>query len=164
MAVAKKLWLFAAVAAAILAAAVPEFPIAARADAVVSKPSDPVSVVEAFHSALHRGDPATAADLLDDKAIIYEEGEAELTKAEYASNHLTADAAFSPNVDERVLRRDKDVFGDIAWVATLGRVTGRFEGRDIDRFTTETVILRHSDGRWKIVHIHWSSRPAKNDR
>ena len=94
MAVRQKLSLFALVAAAILAAEIPQVTIAARVDAVAPTPSDPVSVVEVFHSTLHRGDPATAADLLDDRAIIYEEGDAELTKTEYASRHLIADAAF----------------------------------------------------------------------
>ena len=44
----------------------------------------PVHAVDAFHAALKAGDREDALTLLADDATIYEEGEAELGKAEYA--------------------------------------------------------------------------------
>jgi ketosteroid isomerase-like protein len=130
---------------------------ATRPIALAPAMSAPTRVVDAFHSALGRGDAAAAAALLADDAVIYEEGAAERTKAEYASHHLPADAEFSKTVRSEVTRRAGFSEGNLAWVATEGRMKGDFKGKDLDRVTTETVVLRHGLGGWKIVHIHWSS-------
>lgn len=122
---------------------------------------DPVAVVEAFHVALGRGDSAAVVALLDDKALIYEEGGAELSRAEYATHHLPEDIAFLAQVRERVLKRESGFDGSLAWVATQGEMTGTVAGKAFDRFTTETMVLQRSGTSWKILHIHWSSRPAE---
>ena len=57
-------------------------------------------------------------------------------------------------------RRSGGASGELAWVASEGRTQGRYKDRDIDRVTTETMILRRVSGAWKIVHVHWSSRAA----
>jgi ketosteroid isomerase-like protein len=114
-------------------------------------------VVDAFHAALRRGDTSAAAALLAADALIFESGGAERTKAEYASHHLPADAAFSQAVRSTVNRRAGNANGAMAWVATEGRLTGTYKGKAIDLPTTETMLLRRSGRGWKIVHIHWSS-------
>ncbi|MBL6940054.1 MAG: nuclear transport factor 2 family protein [Alphaproteobacteria bacterium] len=124
---------------------------------------DPVAVVEEFHAALSRGDQAVVVDLLDDKAMIYEEGAAELSRADYASHHLPEDIAFLAQMKERVLGRNSGFDGNIAWVATQGEMTGTVSGKPFDRFTTETVVLTRSGPSWKILHIHWSSRAARSN-
>ena len=53
------------------------------------------AAADAFHGALRRGDTKAAAALLAEDALIFEEGGVEHTKAQYAANHLPADAAFS---------------------------------------------------------------------
>ena len=116
-----------------------------------------VAVVDAFHAALRRGDTEAASALLVDEALIFEEGRAERSKAEYARQHLAADAAFSKAVPSAVARRRADAAGDLAWVATEGTTKGRFRGTDVNRVTDETMVLRRVGGAWKIVHIHWSS-------
>lgn len=116
------------------------------------------AAVDSFHAALHRGDTAAAAFLVEDDALIFEEGGAERSKAEYQASHLGADAAFSKAVPSVRTRRTGRVSGDMAWVATEGRVTGTFNGRAIDRATVETMVLRRTRSGWRIVHIHWSSR------
>lgn len=117
----------------------------------------PAATVDAFHAALQRGDTRAAAALLADDALIFEEGSAERSKAEYAARHLPADAAFSQAVAMTVTRRAGSSDGSFAWIATEGRMTGSFKGRAIDRITAETMVLRRSGRAWKIVHIHWSS-------
>ena len=114
-------------------------------------------MVDAFHTALRRGDTNAAAALLADDALIFESGGAERTKAEYAAHHLPADAAFSQVVRSTVSRRAGNASGALAWVATEGRLTGTYKGNAIDLPTTETMLLRRNGGSWKIVHIHWSS-------
>src|SRR6476619_707425 len=58
----------------------------------------PAATVDSFHKALRRGDAAWAAALLAEDALIFESGEVERSKAEYASHHLGADAEFSKRV------------------------------------------------------------------
>ena len=115
------------------------------------------AVVDAFHAALRRGDTRGALGFLGERALIYEAGGAERSKAEYAAEHLAADAAFSKAVPSTVARRSGAARGNLAWVATEGRTTGTFSGKPIDSVTTETMILERTGPNWRIVHIHWSS-------
>lgn len=115
------------------------------------------ATVDTFHSALRKGDANVTADLLADDAIIFEEGGAERSKAEYVARHLPADIEFSKAVASQVTRRTGNSNGVLAWIASEGRTTGAYHGRTIDQATTETMVLRRSGHQWKIVHIHWSS-------
>jgi ketosteroid isomerase-like protein len=115
------------------------------------------AVVDAFHGALRRGDTRAAAALLANDALIFEEGGAERTKAEYAAHHLSADAEFSKVVTSTVTRRAGGSNGALAWITSEGRMAGSYKGKALDRATTETMVLRRSAGAWKIIHIHWSS-------
>ena len=115
------------------------------------------AIVDAFHAALRRGDTKAAATLMADDALIFEEGGAERTKAEYAAHHLSADAAFSQAVPSVVTRRTGHSDGSVAWIASEGRTTGSYKGKALDRVTAETMVLRRAGRAWKIVHIHWSS-------
>jgi ketosteroid isomerase-like protein len=123
-------------------------------------PAEAARVVDAFHSALARGDTAGVLAQLADDALIFEAGGAERSKAEYASAHLAGDAAFAQAVPGKVLRRTGGLSGGFAWIASEGRTQGRYKDRDVDRATTETMLLRRDGGAWKIVHVHWSSRTA----
>lgn len=114
-------------------------------------------VVASFHRSLKSGDTASASDLLADDALIYESGSVERSKAEYAGHHLPADTAFAKATTRTVLRMSGEAVGNLAWIATEARTTSTYKGRAIDNSSTETMMLRRSDGRWRIVHIHWSS-------
>lgn len=115
------------------------------------------ATVDAFHSALHRGDTRAAAALIADDALIFESGGVERSKAEYAGHHLPADAEFSRAVSSTVTKRRAHASGIFAWVASEGRTTGTYHGKALDLATTETMLLRRAGSSWKIVHIHWSS-------
>lgn len=132
----------------------PTAPAAATADPGAAR------VVDAFHTALAGGDTVAAAAFLSDALVVFEGGEAERSKAEYAGHHLPADAVFAKAAGSQMTRRSGGVSGELAWVASEGRTQGRYRDRDIDRITTETMVLRQVSGVWKIVHVHWSSRPA----
>lgn len=152
--------------AALLAAAVPasaQGPAEqAAANAALPEPArEAAAIVDAFHSALNCGDTASAAGLLADDAVIFEEGGAERTKAEYAAHHLPADAEFSRTVTSTVTRRAGSSNGTLAWIATEGRMGGNLNGKAVDRLTTETMLLRRVGQGWQIAHIHWSSAPAR---
>ena len=118
-------------------------------------------VVDAFHAALRRGDTAAAIALLADDALIFEQGGAERSKAQYAAEHLQADAEFSSQVASSVMRRVGRSDGAIAWIGTEGRSTGTFRGKPVDQRTTETMVLRRTVEGWRIAHVHWSSARAR---
>lgn len=124
----------------------------------VAAPARPAAaVVDSFHAALRRGDTKGALGALADNALIFESGGAERSKAEYASHHVGADAAFARAVPGERTRRTGEAAGNVAWIATEGRTKGSYKGRSIDEVTTETVVLHRAGKVWKIVHIHWSS-------
>jgi len=128
----------------------------------VAAPARPAAtVVEGFHAALARGDTRAALGFLSDKVVIFESGGVERSKAEYASHHLAADAAFTQAVPGKVVKRAGEAVGNVAWIATEGRTTGTYKGKAVDQLTTETMVLRRTAGAWKIVHIHWSSAAAR---
>jgi len=132
----------------------------AAGDALPQSAQSAAETVDAFHAALRRGDTNAAALLLADEALVFEEGGVERTKAEYASSHLPADAAFSQVVGSTVTRRSGGSDGALAWIASEGRMTGTYKGKEVDRVTTETMLLRRIGQAWKVVHIHWSSAAA----
>lgn len=132
----------------------------ARAGFVAPSARPAAAVVDAFHAALRRGDTKAALGLLAEDALIFEAGGVERGKAEYASHHLAADAAFSQAVPGTIARRVGEAVGSVAWIATEGRTTGTFKGKAVDRKSVETMVLRRTGGGWKIAHIHWSSAAA----
>jgi ketosteroid isomerase-like protein len=124
-------------------------------------PAEPAAVVDDFHAALTAGDIPAALMRLADDAAVFESGGVERGKAEYAAHHAAADAAFAKAVPSRIVRRTGQAFGDTAWVLTEGRTKGVYNDREVDRVTTETMVLRRQGAAWRIVHIHWSSAAAR---
>lgn len=116
-----------------------------------------MGVVAAFHDGLAAGDSAAVLALLAPDALVLEGGRIE-TRPEYAAHHLASDIAAS-----RALRGDRtarrlSVVGSTAWVASSSSTRGTLQGREVDLEGAELMVLERSDGRWRIVAIHWSSR------
>ncbi len=133
----------------------------ASVDDVQTEAIDAASAVDAFHVALEHGDTEAALAHLADDVLIFESGEAERSKTEYAQHHLAADAAFSAAVPSIRSRRTARAGADSAWVASESRTTGEFNGRPINSLSVETMVLRHEADGWRITHIHWSSHAAR---
>lgn len=119
------------------------------------------AIVDAFHAALRRGDTKVAAALLAEDALVYEGGGVERGKAEYASHHLPADAAFAKAVASAVTLRSGWADGRTAWIATESTTKGTYKAKPINSIGTETMVLRRDPSGWRIVHIHWSSKNVK---
>lgn len=124
-------------------------------------PDTPVAAVKALHGAISSGDAAKVQALLDPNVLILEGGNVERSRAEYASHHLPADLKFMQSVAYKLERQNGDTVGGLAWVVSEARLTGAREGKPVDLVSTETLVLKKSNAGWKVVHIHWSSRPAK---
>lgn len=120
----------------------------------------PVAAAQALHAALSSGDAAKVEALLDPEVLILESGGAERSRTEYASHHMQADMAFLKDAGYELLRQTGDTVGDLAWVASESRIATKTDGKATDVLSTETLVLKKSADAWKIVHVHWSSRPA----
>ncbi len=120
---------------------------------------DAVKVVDAFSTAIKLVKLDEAANLLDPKVLILESGSSERRRDEYMQSHAIADAAFMQTAQQQLRYRQAQAEGNIAWVGTESILSRLKDGKPIHLLSTETMILRKGPQGWKIVHIHWSSRP-----
>lgn len=132
----------------------PEAPTALSAD------KDIEAVVDAFDHALATGDSAAVLALLAPDVLIYESGGQEASREEYAAHHMKSDMEFLAGMQRKVLSRARGGDGSEVWVSTRSQLSGRFKDKDMDLLSTESMVLRKTVAGWRIVHIHWSSRPA----
>ncbi len=97
--------------------------------------------------------------LLAPEAIILESGGVERSRDEYLNHHAKSDASFLGDAHVNILSRAARVDGNLAWVATESEIHTSKDNNPLTLLSTETMILSNRSGDWKIVHIHWSSRP-----
>jgi ketosteroid isomerase-like protein len=115
------------------------------------------AIVRSFHEALSSGNREGAMAVLDPDVVIFEQGGAEMSRDEYAAEHLGADIEFSRATTSRVVDQRTQAKGKSAWVLTISEASGSFRGKDVASRNVETMILERTRGAWRIVHIHWSS-------
>jgi ketosteroid isomerase-like protein len=136
----------------------------ANGAATVAAQSEPEAVVDAFAAALRAGDAVTVERLMAPDVIIAESGGVERSFAEYASHHMPADMAFSAAVQFKLQHRDVIATDNAVTVISRSEVQGQFQGRAVHSQSMETMVLRRTNGRWRIVHIHWSSSPIRDEQ
>lgn len=120
-----------------------------------------VAAVEQFSAALQAGDLDRAGSLLADDVLILESGGAERSRAEYLGSHAKHDAQFLKQVHTQVMRRTAKAEGEFAWVGSESELHGEKDGKPTTVLSTETMLLKRGADGWRIVHIHWSSRPKR---
>ena len=81
-----------------------------------------------------------------------------MSRDEYAHHHLEGDMEFSAAMEQETTDRRVKVEHPVAWVLSRIRATGTWGDRELDLSGTETMVPRHTEEGWKIVHVHWSSR------
>jgi ketosteroid isomerase-like protein len=114
-------------------------------------------VVNAFHAALKHGDATAALNLMAEDVVIFESGGVERNRAEYATHHLKSDAAFSAATTRTPISQTIASDGNLSSVMSVEFVKGTFRDRPVNSRSVETMVLRKTEGRWRIIHIHWSS-------
>ena len=129
--------------------------------AVDARTAPALAVVERFSTALQAGDLDTVGTLLADDVLILESGGAERSREEYLGHHAISDAAFLKASHVQRLRQTAQTEGTLAWIGTESEIHTSKDGQPLTVLSTETMILRESAEGWRIVHIHWSSRPKK---
>ena len=128
---------------------------------VPSNAKDAVAVVERFSSALATGLLEAAGVELDPNVLILESGGAERSAAEYLGGHAKGDAAFLKAAHIQLIDRTAKRSGDLVWVASKSELHRTVDGKASTTLSTETMIVQRVGTTWKIVHIHWSSRPKR---
>lgn len=116
---------------------------------------------ERFNRALKAGDMKGVEALLAPDVLILESGGAERSRQEYLSHHAISDAAFLKDTHSQLLRRTARRDGDTVWIGSESELHASKDGKPLTLLSTETMILRQTGDDWRIVHIHWSSRPKK---
>ena len=119
-------------------------------------------VVNAFHAALKRGDATAALNLMAEDVVIFESGGVERNRAEYATHHLKSDAAFSAATTRTPISQTIASDGNLSSVMSVEFVKGTFRDRPVNTRSVETMVLRKTEGQWRIIHIHWSSANIKS--
>ena len=135
--------------------------ITAPVQDVPAEASAAVAVAERFGAALAAGDLATVESLLDPEVLILETGGAERSREEYLGHHAKSDAQFLKGTHSQLTRRRARVEGDLVWIGSESELHASRDGKPLTLLSTETMLLRNTADGWKIVHIHWSSRPKK---
>lgn len=129
--------------------------------AVESNAAPAIAVADRFSKALQTGDLDTVGTLLAEDVLILENGGAERSRGEYLGHHAISDAAFLKDAHVQRVRQTARVEGALAWIGTESEIHASKDGQAVTLLSTETLILRESAEGWRIVHIHWSSRPKK---
>ena len=122
--------------------------------------ADAVKVVDAFSAAIKAARLKDAGDLLDPNVLILESGSSERSRDQYLESHAIADSAFMQSASMQLRYRQARADGNLVWVASEGLLQMTRPGKPMAMLSTETMLLAKSARGWKIVHIHWSSRPA----
>lgn len=120
-----------------------------------------VAVVNRFGDALVAGDLETVATLLDTDVLILETGGAERSREQYLGHHAISDAQFLKGTHSEIKHRRARTAGNLAWVGTESELHASKDGQPLTLLSTETMVLSRTGTEWRIVHIHWSSRPKK---
>ena len=120
-----------------------------------------VAVVQRFGQALAAGDLKTVEALLDTDVLILETGGAERSRDQYLAHHAISDAKFLKGAHSELKHRRARIAGDLAWVGTESELHASKDGKPLTLLSTETMVLKMTGVSWRIVHIHWSSRPKK---
>lgn len=118
--------------------------------------SDAGKVVMQFHQAIQGGDKSKARGFLADDVIIYEGGRVERSADDYANHHMLADMKYLAQLKVEILEHEVREMGETAYSISKTKLTGEFQGKDVKSEGMESMVLLKKDGKWKIVHIHWS--------
>jgi uncharacterized protein (TIGR02246 family) len=127
---------------------------------VAGAESEVRAAVEAFDRALATGDSAAVLALLHADASVHEGGVAE-TREQYRAGHLRGDIAFLRDVTSETVRERVDVRGDMALYTSEYAMKATSRGREVNSTGVETMVLVRTAEGWRILHIHWSSRPTR---
>lgn len=119
--------------------------------------ASPAEVMDAFNTAIERGDAKAVASLLTRDATVFEMGLVDRSRRDYEGLHLKLDIEFAHTTTRTLVSRRQGADSSLQWILSLYKVEGTFEGKRVLESTAETALLRKVAGRWRIAHLHWST-------
>jgi len=122
--------------------------------------NDAVVVVNNFMIALAAGNLVTARELLDPGVVVIYNGSIRGSRDEYMAKQAPADADYLQKAQRQLVRRDARAGSNFAWVISEKLFRIQEPGKTSTLSVSETMLLAKAKTGWKIVHIHWSSRPV----
>jgi ketosteroid isomerase-like protein len=143
-------------------AAAPAARPAAPSISIAPVAADAVRVVDSFSSAMTANNLASAGTFLDPGVVIVANGVAHGSRDEYLNTTGKARATFLGKAQAQLLRRQARGGPNFAWVVSSSSYRLTDAGKTNTMLTTESMLLSRSPQGWKIIHIHWSSRPIAN--
>ena len=118
-------------------------------------------IVAAYHQAILDGDIEAAKGMLDEDLLLFEDGFAETSLKHYAKGHLKDDIAFSAKAKRKLESQTSWIEGNTATVSSTYDLKTKYKGKRYHIKSAETMTLKRIDGRWVIVHAHWSNHRVK---
>jgi len=118
--------------------------------------TEAAKTVMSFHKALRTGNKTLARELLANDVVIFEGGNIEQSAEQYASHHMLSDMKYLAAVSSKTLTHQVKVLGNTAISMSTSHTKGEYKGKNKDYQGMETMVLEKQQGKWKIVHIHWS--------
>ena len=117
------------------------------------------AAARAFQAALQRGDRAAVLALLAPEVSISEGGHTQ-SHDEYANGHLGEDIAFLRDATITPISLGSMPMGDTAMVGSESTIKTAANGKAVTVRSREMLMLKQTDGAWKIISIQWQSAPA----
>jgi ketosteroid isomerase-like protein len=143
-------------------------PAAGVASARQSSASSDAAAIEAwlkgYEAAFNAKDLAKLATFYDPDVTIYEGGGINNGWVDYRDRHLGPELNAFENLQfgHREIRVSPLAGGQSAYVTSRYTLKAKMKERDIDAEGLATyVLVKGTDGNWKIRHSHTSSRPAR---
>ncbi len=121
------------------------------------------TVLDTYKKALEKRDLTGVERLFDTNNEVVESGKVEGSYADYRDHHIGPELGHFDSFqfsDYTVKVRQE---GPVAWATETYRYTIRLKDKPepIERQGVATSVLRKSDGQWRIVSMHSSSRTPK---
>lgn len=119
-----------------------------------------LSVIRAQEDATSKGNARTSIDALSADAVVFDLPPPLLYEGDQARNIEVLEAWFATwrdGVTVHLADPQIVVDGDLAVAFGLSQMTGvKTDGTMVDSWSRRTVVLRRSEGVWKIIHEHAS--------
>lgn len=121
------------------------------------------SVLAQYKSALERLNLDGVDALFAPENVVVESGKLEGDYAEYLSNHIGPELGHISSFEFSNYAVRTRVEGELALATETYHYTLALKDKaePIVRQGVNTVVLKKLDGRWRIISMHMSSRPAK---
>ncbi len=119
-------------------------------------------MADAFQQALQNGRRDQVIAMLAPDVEVTEGGEVQTSRRAYVEHHMSADMRFLKNAKLQLLERHTQIQGDRAVIRSVRELRTEVRGRPLSLRSRETLTMNQSDAGWRIVAIHWNSKPVSN--